>query len=85
MTGFRRELDAEIGRRVRGRRKALKLSQPALARAVGVSARQVQKYEAGLDAISFAHLVDIAATLDCRVFDLVGNLRDIDASATKQG
>lgn len=55
--------DAAVGRRIGERRSALGLSQGALAQRLGVSAQQVQKYEAGANRISASRLSDIAAAL----------------------
>lgn len=55
--------DAAVGRRIGDRRAALGLSQGALAQRVGISAQQVQKYEAGANRISASRLSDIAIAL----------------------
>jgi transcriptional regulator with XRE-family HTH domain len=52
----------------------LGLSQDQLARSVGITFQQVQKYEHGTNRISFSRLVEIAEALDCSVTDLIGNL-----------
>jgi len=67
-------LDVALGARVRLRRKELGLSQDQLARSVGITFQQVQKYEHGTNRISFSRLVEIAEALDCGVVDLIGNL-----------
>ena len=67
-------LDIALGSRVRLRRKELGLSQDQLARSVGITFQQVQKYEHGTNRISFSRLVEIAEALDCSVTDLIGNL-----------
>jgi len=69
-------LDIALGLLIRQRRKALNLSQTALANAIGLTFQQVQKYELGSNRVSFSRLVDIAHALDCRVIDLVGDLDD---------
>ncbi len=70
----RRALDASMGRQIRARRRALKVSQTTLANAIGVAFQQIQKYEHGANRVSFSRLVDIAHALDCRVVDLIGDL-----------
>jgi len=45
-----------IGQRVRARRKALNITQLALADALGISYQQLQKYENGKNRISAAKL-----------------------------
>ncbi len=69
-------LDVALGLRIRQRRKALGVSQTALAEAVGLTFQQIQKYERGFNRVSFSRLVDIAHALDCRVVDLIGDLDD---------
>lgn len=72
-------LDVALGLRIRQRRKALGMSQTALADAVGLTFQQIQKYERGSNRVSFSRLVDIAHGLNCRVVDLIGDLDDANA------
>jgi len=44
-------MDREVGRRIRERRRALGLSQAALARRVGRTFQQIQKYENGTNRV----------------------------------
>jgi transcriptional regulator with XRE-family HTH domain len=74
-------LDVAIGERIRTRRKAMRMSQGALARAVGVTFQQVQKYERGANRISFSRLMDIARVLQCRLSDLAEGLDEGDTAA----
>jgi transcriptional regulator with XRE-family HTH domain len=67
-------LDIALGSRVRLRRKELGLSQDQLARGIGITFQQVQKYEHGTNRISFSRLVEICGALECSVGDLIGNL-----------
>jgi transcriptional regulator with XRE-family HTH domain len=69
-------LDVALGLRIRQRRKALGVSQTALADAIGLTFQQIQKYERGFNRVSFSRLVDIAHALNCRVVDLIGDLDD---------
>lgn len=73
------KLDVALGLRIRQRRKALGISQTALADAVGITFQQIQKYERGFNRISFSRLVKMAHALNCRVQDLVGDLDDVGA------
>lgn len=57
------QTDAFIGSRLAQRRQALGLTQGALGRILGISAQQVQKYEAGSNRISASRLSRIAAAL----------------------
>lgn len=65
-------LDIAIGARIRARRKFLGLSQDALARGVGVTFQQVQKYERGVNRVSGSKLIAIAETLQTTVAALTG-------------
>jgi transcriptional regulator with XRE-family HTH domain len=67
-------LDVAIGQRIRERRRALGLSQVALAEAVGLTFQQIQKYERGSNRISFSRLVEIAEALSCQLSDLADGL-----------
>lgn len=67
-------LDVAIGQRIRERRRALGLSQVALAEAVGLTFQQIQKYERGSNRISFSRLVEIAEALSCQLSDLAEGL-----------
>jgi transcriptional regulator with XRE-family HTH domain len=58
-----REIDAEIGRRVRAARGAQSVPQTKLAEAVGVTFQQIQKYERGANRVSAGRLFDIAHVL----------------------
>src|ERR1700760_509039 len=70
------KLDVALGLRIRQRRKALGISQTALADSIGLTFQQIQKYERGFNRVSFSRLVDIAHALNCRVLDLIGDLDD---------
>ncbi len=50
------EIDAQVGRRLRGRRRQLGMSQSHLAVACGVRSRQLRRYEAGTQGLSAARL-----------------------------
>ncbi len=67
-------LDVALGSRIRLRRRELGMSQEQLARQVGITFQQVQKYEHGTNRVSFSRLVEIAQALDCGVMDIVGDL-----------
>jgi transcriptional regulator with XRE-family HTH domain len=56
-------IDACIGARMRDRRVQLKISQTALAKTLGVSFQQVQKYESGANRLSAARLFEICEAL----------------------
>jgi transcriptional regulator with XRE-family HTH domain len=55
--------DVEVGRRIRARRLECWLSQQELARGLGVSFQQIQKYEKGANRISAGRLLAICNLL----------------------
>jgi transcriptional regulator with XRE-family HTH domain len=58
-----RDLDTKIGKRIREARRAQGMAQEALAKGLGITFQQVQKYENGFNRVSAARLYDIAAVL----------------------
>jgi transcriptional regulator with XRE-family HTH domain len=74
------ETDLALGARIRARRLDLALSQTTLARAVGVSYQQIQKYERGVDRISVSVLIKLAGRLECSASSLVGEALAEDIS-----
>jgi transcriptional regulator with XRE-family HTH domain len=69
-------VDAIVGRRIRTRRLLLGITQTQLARKVGVSFQQVQKYENGANRIGAGRLVQIAQVLGMRAHNLLAGLDD---------
>jgi transcriptional regulator with XRE-family HTH domain len=65
-------IDIAVGARVRERRRAIRMSQFALANQLGVTFQQVQKYERGDNRVSASTLVRVAQALDTSVAALVG-------------
>lgn len=57
-------INRHVGHKIRERRSKLHLSQADLAHILGVSAQQVQRYEAGENAISLERLLQIANVLN---------------------
>jgi transcriptional regulator with XRE-family HTH domain len=60
-------IDKHVGSRVRMRRMMLDMSQTTLAEALGITFRQVQKYEKGTNRISASRLQQISHTLQVPV------------------
>jgi transcriptional regulator with XRE-family HTH domain len=58
-----RDIDAQIGHRIREARHAQSMSQTLLADRVGITFQQVQKYEKGSNRVSAGRLFDIAKVL----------------------
>lgn len=56
-------VDVHIGAKLKSRRLILGLSQEELARAIGLTFQQIQKYERGANRISASRLVDICHVL----------------------
>ena len=61
------KIDLLLGRRLRGRRRMLGLTQSQLAEKVGVRFQQIQKYEAGANRISAARLWRFCQALEVDV------------------
>jgi len=67
--------DMRLGGRISLLRQARGISQVELARKLGVTPQQVQKYERGTNRVSAVRLYEIALTLDVRIqyfFDDLG-------------
>ena len=62
-------LDEQIGRRIRDRRRLSGLSQHELAKDLGISHQQLQKYEAGKNRISASRLWRCAEILATPISD----------------
>lgn len=60
-------IDVHVGQRMRLRRTMLGKSQDQIARALGVSFQQVQKYERGTNRISASRLFDVSRFLNVPV------------------
>lgn len=56
-------IDVEVGRRIRRRRMQHKMTQSELAKKLGISFQQVQKYETAKNRISISRLCMIANAL----------------------
>jgi transcriptional regulator with XRE-family HTH domain len=77
-------LDARLGATLRQRRTALGMSQDAVARKLGVTYQQVQKYEAGKSQVAFACLVEYARIFGTTVPELTASvMRDEPPEANR--
>jgi transcriptional regulator with XRE-family HTH domain len=63
-TGVPAPVDVHVGARVRTRRLLIGMNQETLARALGLTFQQIQKYEGGANRISASRLSQIANVLD---------------------
>lgn len=61
--------DVEIGNRIREARTERRVTQEVLAKQLGISTQQLQKYENGGNRISASRLADIARCLDMDVVE----------------
>lgn len=81
-------IDLLLGRRLRGRRRLMGLTQSQLAQRVGVRFQQIQKYEAGANRISAARLWRFCQALEVDVayfFDGLRSERGEAASVRDEG
>ena len=60
-----------LGRAVRARRKALGISQEALAQAADVDRSHMGKIERGERNVTLLNILKIASALDCRASDIL--------------
>ena len=58
-----RQIDLHVGLRLRQRRMALGITQAELAKAVGLTFQQIQKYESGANQLVSSRLYELAAAL----------------------
>ncbi|WP_077105467.1 MULTISPECIES: helix-turn-helix domain-containing protein [Agrobacterium] len=69
-------VDVEVGARIRSQRRANGLSQTTVARALGITFQQVQKYENGTNRVGASRLQNLANVLGVPVgFFFDGNSR----------
>lgn len=73
--------DVAVGARVRACRKERRVSQAALAEAVGITFQQIQKYENGANRISCSKLYEMAQFLGVRMGFLLGEDLTLDQQA----
>lgn len=67
ITGRESTMDCYIGKRIKAYRKAAGLSQKELAKKIGVSFQQLQKYESGENRVSAGRLWQISDSLNVEV------------------
>jgi transcriptional regulator with XRE-family HTH domain len=74
-------VDAEVGAKIRSRRKLLGVSQVVLGKHLGITFQQIQKYERGTNRVSASRLQRIANLLGTTAAVLLG---EEDASTLQQ-
>jgi transcriptional regulator with XRE-family HTH domain len=57
-------VDQHVGRRIRGKRRALGLSEDALGRALGIDAGQIGAYERAAERVPSEHLARLSEVMD---------------------
>jgi len=81
-TGVPDPVDVHVGGRIRIRRLLIGMNQETLARALGLTFQQVQKYEGGANRVSASRLSQIADVLGVSISYFFS---DIDAAADASG
>lgn len=76
-------VDVHVGSRLRTARVAAGLSQGALAKSVGVTFQQIQKYERGTNRVSASRLYDIARFLEVEIMYFFQGIDDENGSETR--
>ncbi len=77
-------IDLLLGRRLRGRRRLMGLTQGQLAVMIGVRFQQIQKYESGANRISAARLWDFSKALEVPVYYFFEGLQGGQPEAVKR-
>ncbi|MGD9637588.1 MAG: helix-turn-helix domain-containing protein [Alphaproteobacteria bacterium] len=76
-------IDIYVGKRLRLRRNILGLSQEQLAKNIGISFQQIQKYEHGTNRISASRLYDISRVLKVPISFFFDDIKN-DAELSNQ-
>jgi transcriptional regulator with XRE-family HTH domain len=78
-----KNINIQIGARIRARRKDLGMSQADLANAVGVTFQQIQKYENGTNALYATRLYQFTEILRVPICYFFGNAKEPEALIDK--
>lgn len=84
----KQDIDSYVGKRLRLRRTMMGLSQEAVAKAVGITFQQVQKYEKGVNAMNARRLVEFSSFMNVPVayfFEGLGVEAEGDAAQPATG
>jgi len=79
----KQDIDSYVGKKLRLRRTMMGLSQEAVAKAVGVTFQQVQKYEKGVNAMNARRLVEFARFMNVPVAYFFEGLDESEAVSSK--
>src|SRR3954469_21053874 len=77
----KQDIDSHVGKKLRLRRTMMGLSQEAIAKAVGITFQQVQKYEKGSNAMNASRLFEFAQFMHVPVAYFFEGLDQSAASA----
>lgn len=80
----KQDIDAHTGKRLRLRRTMMGLSQEAVAKAVGITFQQVQKYEKGSNAMNASRLYEFARFMNVPVAYFFEGLDPFTGSAVSE-
>ena len=78
----KQDIDTHVGKRLRQRRTMMGLSQEAVAKAVGITFQQVQKYEKGSNAMNANRLYEFARFMHVPVAYFFDGLEQVGGSAS---
>lgn len=76
-------IDTHVGKRLRLRRTMMGLSQQAVAKAVGITFQQVQKYEKGTNAMNASRLYEFAQFMNVPVAYFFDGIEQFPAASAK--
>ncbi|MFW0776529.1 MAG: helix-turn-helix domain-containing protein [Rickettsiales bacterium] len=83
-TPSKQDVDAHTGKRLRLRRTMMGLSQEAVAKAVGITFQQVQKYEKGTNAMNANRLYEFARFMNVPVAYFFEGLESFSSSGAQE-
>lgn len=81
----KQDIDIFVGKKLRQRRTMMGLSQEAVAKAVGITFQQVQKYEKGVNAMNSHRLVEFSRFMNVPVAYFFDGLEESGAATPAVG
>ena len=76
-------VDTSVGERIRLLRRRKKMSQQVLAKELGVTFQQVQKYENGKNRVGASRLQMVATALDVPIAELFGGAQPTSSTSSR--